>query len=171
MLVCGDRRKGDEGAPIVAVERLPRRLRSAVRIRVCNQLAPDELVAALLSGPCLLLDTVRSVAPGAVVEIPLAQLLSGDGPAPPSIHALPMPIVVGLAATLGTPLECGAFLGIGGATFTVGEPLSPAVEAGLDRYVAAIVARLRGSREPPIKLSTAARSGCDGRGWSGRRGA
>jgi len=143
VLVCGDRGRGDDGAAVVAVERLPRRLRAEIRIRACGQLEPDELVSALLSGPCLLLDTVHGVAPGTVVQMPLTQLLSGDGPSPASNHAVPMPIVVGLAAALGAPLQCGAFLGIGGSTSNVGELLSPDVAAGLEDYVAAIVAHLR----------------------------
>ena len=143
VLVCGDRNRGDDGAAVVAAERLPRRLRSAIRIRACGQLEPDELVSALLSGPCLILDTVRGVAPGAILEVSLRQLLSGDGSTPASTHALPMPIVVGLAAELGAPLECGAFLGIGGSAFGPGQRLSPSVEAGIDDYVAAIVTHLR----------------------------
>lgn len=146
VLVCGDRSRGDDGAAVAAVERLPRRLRSEIRIRPSGLLEPDELVAALLSGPCLILDTVRCVAPGEIIEVPLNQLLSGDGPAAASSHTLPMPIVVGLAAALGAPLGSGAFLGIGGTPFIGGERLSPAVDAGLDGYVAAIVAHLRGPR-------------------------
>ena len=148
VLVCGERNRGDDGAAVAAVERLPRRLRSAIRIRACGQLEPDELLSALLSGPCLILDTVRSVAPGAILEVGLRQLLSGDGSTPASTRALRMPIVVGLAAELGAPLECGAFLGIGGSTFGPGERLSPAVEAGLDGYVATIVLHLRARGRP-----------------------
>jgi hydrogenase maturation protease len=143
VLVCGDRLRGDDGAAIAAVERLPRRLRAEILIRLCSQLGPDQLVAALLSGPCLVLDTVHGVAPGTLLELPLARLLAGDGPTPASSHALPMPMVVGLAAALGAPLEDGAFLGIGGTALDSGERLSPAVEAGLATYVAAIVAHLR----------------------------
>lgn len=143
LLVFGDRTRGDDGAAVIAVERLPRRLRSEVRIRSCGRLEPDELVSALLSGPCLLLDTVHGVPPGTIVEIPLTRLLAGTGPVPASSHAVPMPIVVGLAAALGAPLECGAFLGIGGTIFNDGERMSAAVDAALDGYVAAIVAHLR----------------------------
>lgn len=143
ILVCGDRRCGDDGAAMAAVERLPRRVRAEIRIRACGQLGPDELVSALLSGPCLILDTVHGAVPGAVIEVPLVKLLSGRGIEGSTTHTSPMPIVVGLAATLGAPLEAGAFLGIGGAAYRAGEQLSPDVEAGLDRYVAAIVAHIR----------------------------
>jgi len=143
VLVCGDRSRGDDGAAVAAVERLPRRLRAEIRIRARGQLEPDELVSALLSGPCLILDTVHGVPPGSVVEVSLAKLLAGGCLTPASTHALPMPIVVGLAQELGAPLEAGAFLGIGGSAFSVGDLLSPEVEAGLDDYVATIVAHLR----------------------------
>jgi len=149
VLVCGDRSRGDDGAAIAAVERLPRRLKAATTIRTCSQLEPDQLVAALLSGPCLVLDTVRGVPPGTMVEVPLAHMLAGDAPAAASIHAVPMPIVVGLAAALGAPLGRGAFLGIGGSNLDVGERLSPAVDAGLTAYVAAIVAHLRAQASAP----------------------
>jgi hydrogenase maturation protease len=152
VLVCGDRMRGDDGAALAAVERLPRRLRAEIRIRPCSQLEPDELVAALLSGPCLVLDTVHGVAPGSLLEVPLTRLLSGDGPAHASSHALPMPIIVGLAAAMGARLDDGAFLGIGGTPHGAGERLSPAVEAGLERYVAAIVSHLR-ARHPAVCVS------------------
>lgn len=143
VLVCGDRTRGDGGAAVAAVERLPRRLKAAVRIRPCDQLEPDELVSALLAGPCLLLDVVRNIPAGSLVAVPLWQLLSGRGPAPASLHALSMPMLVGLAAALGAPLANGIFLGIGGTASSRGERLSPDVDAGLGEYVAAIVAHLR----------------------------
>jgi hydrogenase maturation protease len=171
VLVCGDRGRGDDGAAMVAVERLPRRLRAEVRIRMCNQLEPDELVAALLSGPCLVLDTVRGVAPGALIEVPLTHLLTGDSLAPSSSHALPMPIVVGLAASLGASLERSVFLGIGGAKFGPGERLSPDVDGGLDAYVAAVIGHLRTANAPAVTRSPVGCSGSGGTGWSGRTGA
>ena len=146
VLVCGDRLHGDDGAALAAVERLPRRLRAEIRIRPCDGLGNDELLAALLSGPCLVLDTVHGITPGTVVEVPLDRLLSGEVPAPASSHALPMPIVVGLASALGAHLGDGAFLGIGGTGLDVGERLSPVVDAGLDAYVATIVGHLRADR-------------------------
>ena len=142
VLVCGDPARGDDGAALAAVERLPRRIPASIQVRACGQLEPEELVAALLSGPCLVLDTVHGVEPGTLVELPLARLLSGDGPIPASSHALPMPIIVGLADALGAPLGRGAFLGIGGTSFGLGQPLSPAVEAGLAAYAQAIVDHL-----------------------------
>jgi len=177
VLVCGDRRRGDDGAAAAAVERLPRRLRAGIWIRACEELEPDELVAAFLSGPCLVLDTVRGIRPGTLVEVPLPRLLAGDGVAPTSSHALPMPIVVGLAAELGAPLELGVFLGIGGATFGAGERLSPQVDAGLDAYVAAIIRHLRGpggrplARGPALTRPPVGCSDSDGTGWSDRRDA
>ena len=142
MLVCGDASRGDDGAALAALERLPRRLPASIQIRACGELKPDELVAALLGGPCLVLDSVHGIEPGSVVELPLARLLSGDGPIPASSHALPMPIIIGLAEALGAPLERSAYLGIGGSSFGLGPHLSPAVEAGLPAYAQAIVDHL-----------------------------
>lgn len=145
VLVCGDRSCGDDGAAMMAVGRLPRRLRAGVRIRACGKLSPDELVSALLSGPCLILDTVHGAVPGAVIEVPLVKLLTGVGVNRSSVHTSPMPMVVGLAASFGAPLEAGAFLGIGGAAYCSADLLSPDVEAGMDSFVAAIVTHLRAS--------------------------
>jgi len=143
VLVCGDRASGDDGAASAAVERLPRRLRSEVRIRSCSELQPGELVSALLSGPCLVLDTVEGVAPGAVISLPLAELLTGGSPNLRSSHAIAMPLVVRLAAAVGAPLAAGTFLGIGGSAYHAAGPLSRDVDAALDGYVAAIVTHLR----------------------------
>lgn len=148
VLACGDASRGDDGAALAALERLPHRLPASIQLRACGLLEPGELVAALLSGPCLLLDSVHGVEPGSVVELPLARLLSGDDPIPASSHALPMPIIIGLAEALGAPLGRGSFLGIGGASFGLGQPLSPAVEAGLDAYARAIADHLPRGRRP-----------------------
>jgi hydrogenase maturation protease len=142
VLACGDANRGDDGAALVAIEHMPRRLPPGVKVRHCSQLEPDELVAALLGGPCIVIDTVHGVPPGALVELPLRDLLSGDGPTPASSHALPMPIIVGLAAALGAPLDRGCFIGIGGATFGLGDSLSPAVAAGIDIWVRTILRHL-----------------------------
>ena len=136
ILVCGDRHRSDDGAALVAAERLGD-LPAQVGIRVVGQLEPDDLVAATATGSCLVLDAVRGVAPGGVLALPLADMVAG-GPPAASSHALPLPTVVALAEALGAHLDRATFVGIGGEQFGLGEGLSPAVAGGLEAYLATI---------------------------------
>jgi hydrogenase maturation protease len=142
ILVCGDRARGDDGAAIEAVAHLAPARRYGVRVRVVGQLEPDHLVTALLTGRCIVVDAVRGVPPGRVVEMPLRRILEPDGPQPASSHALPVGTVVGLAAALGADIDQGWFVGIGGAEFGLGTGLSETVEAAVGSVAAAIDRRL-----------------------------
>jgi hydrogenase maturation protease len=145
VLVCGDRSRGDDGAALVAMDRLAPALPPSVDVRRVGQLDPVDLVDALAAGRCVVLDAVRGVPPGQVVGAPLAELGHG-GPSSASTHALPLPTVVGLADALGADLDAACFLGIGGDRFELGGRLSRPVRRGLAGYVAAI-ADLVGDRE------------------------
>ena len=138
LLVCGDPARGDDGAAIAAVARLAPMRRPGVRVRLVGQLDPDHLVEALVDGRCLVVDAVRGVEPGQVVEVPLRRLIAADGPVPASSHALPLDAVIGLAEALGADLDRGVFVGIGGTQFALGDQLSPAVEDHLPDAVDAI---------------------------------
>ena len=59
-------------------------------------------------------------------------------PQPRSSHELPVERVLALAATLRDAPPRGTFVGIGGAGWDVGAPLSAAVAAGLPAFAAAI---------------------------------
>lgn len=142
VLVLGDPMRGDDGAALLAAKHLETAAIPGCRIRRVGQLGPDDLVAALTEGPCLVLDAVRGVPPGEVVERPLAHVADAGGPQPASSHALPPGVIVRLAAALGAPLEAGTFLGIGGERFGLGEAISPAVRRGLAGYERAISRRL-----------------------------
>ena len=134
VLVLGDAMRGDDGAALLAARQLEVAAIPDCRIRRVGQLGPDDLVAALAEGPCLVLDAVRGIAPGEVVELPLARVADAAGPQPASSHALPPGVIVRLAAVLGAPLEAGTFLGIGGERFELGDGISPAVRRGLAGY-------------------------------------
>lgn len=142
VLVLGDPMRGDDGAALLAAQRLEAAAIPDCRIRHVGQLGPDDLVAALTEGRCLVLDAVRGVPPGEVVELPLARVADGNGPQPASSHALPPGVIVRLAAALGAPLDAGTFLGIGGERFGLGDAISPAVQRGLAGYERAIARRL-----------------------------
>jgi len=131
ILVCGDPARGDDGAALAAVRRLAPVGRRDVRVRRVGQLEPDELVEALAEGTCIVVDAVRGIEPGCVVERPLRDLASHDGPVPASSHALPIETVVGLTEALGADVDRATFVGIGGERFDLGAGLSASVEGGL----------------------------------------
>ena len=139
LLVCGDRSRGDDGAAQAAIDRLSTPMAATLTVRRVGHLDPDVLVDALADGPCLIVDAVRGVEPGAIVSLPLTEL-GRDGASSASSHVLPLPTVVRLADVLGADLARGRFLGIGGEHFDLGAPLSPPVERGLAALAAAITA-------------------------------
>ena len=134
ILVCGDPSRGDDGAAIAAISRLPADVALGVTVRTVGRLEADELAAATRHGSCLVLDAVRGVEPGTIVELPLADLLADDAPTPATSHAVPFALVVGLAEALDADLADATFLGIGGEDFTLGAGLSWRVRAGLDDF-------------------------------------
>jgi hydrogenase maturation protease len=144
ILVCGDPARGDDGAGLAAVDRLEPGRRVGVRVRRVSMLEPDDLVSALAAGPCIVVDAVRGVEPGQVVEIPLRRLAAVDGPVPASSHALPLETVIGLAEALGADIDDGTFIGIGGRWFGLGRGLTPAASRGLDACAGAIERTIRG---------------------------
>jgi hydrogenase maturation protease len=141
VLVLGDPMRGDDGAALLAAEHLEGRA-TQHNIRRVGMLGPEDLVEALAKGPCLVLDAVRGITPGEVVELPLERVADVDGPQPASSHALPAGTIVGLAEALGARLQAGTFLGIGGERFELGDAISPAVRRGLAGYERAIARRL-----------------------------
>ena len=143
VLVCGDPSRGDDGAAIAAVSRLPAGVAVDITLRTVGRLEADELVAATRLGSCIVLDAVRGVEPGTVVELPLADLLADDAPAPATSHAVPFSLVIGLAEALGADLSAATFLGIGGEDFTLGAPLSASVRAGLDPFARRVALAVR----------------------------
>jgi len=151
ILVCGDASRGDDGAAIAAVARLERCNPPAIRVRRVGQLEPDDLVSAVAAGGrCLVVDAVRGVEPGRIVEVPLRRLIASDGPQPASSHALPLEIVIGLAEALGADIDRAVFVGIGGRSFELGAGLSPAVIAALDEAAATIEGRIAARKESEV---------------------
>ena len=82
VLVLGDAMRGDDGAALLAADHLEMAAVPDCRIWRLGQLGPDDLVAALSEGPCLVLDAVRGVPPGEVVERPLVRVADTGGPQP-----------------------------------------------------------------------------------------
>jgi hydrogenase maturation protease len=131
LLACGNSDRRDDGAALLATRGL-----SATQ---CGQLDIDDLLGAPAGVPIVICDAAAGVAPGLVVTKTFDELLANPrGPSPHSSHALPIDQVIGVARALsGEPID-GVFVGIGGADFGFGCGLSPAVEAALPGFRAAI---------------------------------
>jgi hydrogenase maturation protease len=140
VLVCGERLRGDDGAAILAAGLLTDDVAQLASIIEVGHLSVEALLDTPHDGAVILVDSALGIAPGKVVELPLAALASEgrNDAVPASTHAMPAWQVLMLAAELrGAPLY-GTFVGLGGAAFGFGEGLSPAVAAGLPAFTAAI---------------------------------
>lgn len=139
---CGNPDAGDDGAGLVAVDRVRALVPSDVEV----VMAPTALhVLDLLEGAdnVLLVDAMRTTAggrdPGEVVRA-----ASGPDGLPMALrsslssHGLGLAEAVGLAAALG-PVPNVVFLGVEVGDVRAGRGLSPAVEAALPALVEAIV--------------------------------
>lgn len=127
LLVCGDPMRGDDAVAAMIVDALPASTLALVEVRHVGQLMPDDLLGA--NGPLILVDAVEGPAPGEVVDVPLASLVDahGAGISPASSHALPLPITMAIAQRLAGALPSGRFIGVAGAGYGIGAPLSPRV--------------------------------------------
>jgi hydrogenase maturation protease len=138
LLVCGSADRGDDGAALYAVAHLLPRLtpdlRQRLAVRRCLQLDAVDLIDVGPGESCIVLDTVVGVAPGEVVEIPLADLVTREGITPRSSHALPIEQVLGITAAVRGALPPGTFVGIGGKWFGFGQLQSRALRQGMPAF-------------------------------------
>jgi hydrogenase maturation protease len=143
VLVCGTSDRADDGVAPRAVARLLPSLREEGRcdvdVRYCGQLDVEHLLDVPAGTPVLIVDAASGVPAGEIVTLDLDELLERrSGPTPRSSHALPIGQVLGVARAFAeAPLE-GAFVGVGGADFGLGDELSPQVERALPAFAAAI---------------------------------
>lgn len=146
IFVCGEPARGDDAAGFAAVHLLPADLRDRVEVVPVGQLDILFLMDLPADAPCVVVDAVAGLAPGEVWVRSLAALVdrartlegSGRTPEPRSSHELPLEQVLALAATLRDAPPAGTFVGIGGACFDVGTPLSAAVSGALPAFATAI---------------------------------
>jgi hydrogenase maturation protease len=138
LLVCGSADRGDDGAAVVAVAHLLPRLqpdlRQRLEVRRCPQLDAVDLIDVAPGEACVVLDTVVGVEPGEVVEIPLDELVTREGIAPRSSHALPIEQVLGITAAVRGAVPEGMFVGIGGKWFGFGQLQSRALRQGMPAF-------------------------------------
>ena len=133
VLVCGEPMRGDDGVASAILRQLPSTTRALIRIEHVGLLTPDHLLAA--EGPVILLDAVNGPPAGEIVDMPLGALTAASdaGINPASSHGLPLPASIEIVERLaGAPLE-GRFIGVAGADYRLGAPLSPAVRGAIPR--------------------------------------
>jgi hydrogenase maturation protease len=152
LLVCGERLRSDDGAALLAVDRLTAAERQVAEVFEVGQLTVEALLEIPDGVAVILADAAVGVTAGAVVVVPLAKIANrvaavslgtaADRASPASSHALPPDQVLAIAEELhGSPLR-GVFVGIGGENFGFGEGLSEAVAAGLPALTDAIAAEI-----------------------------
>jgi hydrogenase maturation protease len=146
LVVCGNPDRGDDGVALAAtaglLAGLPASVRRALDVRRRPELRVEDVLDLNPDEGCVILDAVSGVTPGRVVVLPIERLAEGLPFSPRSSHELPIGLVIGLATALRErPLD-GAFVGLGGAAWGHGEPLSRAARDALPAYRAAIAAAL-----------------------------
>jgi hydrogenase maturation protease len=142
VFACGEPLRGDDAAASRAVAAIPLRSRLAADIRLVTTLAPEDLTGLEDDAAVLIVDAVSGVEPGTVVDIDLDDLPELVAVVSVrSTHQLALDLVVGLARVLGWDGP-GAFIGIGGACFDTGSPLSEVVERAMPAVREAIESRI-----------------------------
>jgi hydrogenase maturation protease len=139
ILACGSFHGGDDAAALEVLRLLPAPARDAASVEEVLQLSAEQLLGDAPGTVRIVVDCVHGVPPGEIVALSLAELPVMErrlGTA--STHALGAGQAVALAAALGGVRAQDRFLGIGGASYVQGDPLSPAVAAGLPALAAAI---------------------------------
>ena len=133
VLVCGEPMRGDDGVASAIVHQVQATTRSLLRAEHIGQLTPDHLLAA--EGPIILLDAVAGPAAGEIIDLPLGALTAASdaGINPASSHGLSLRAAIEIVEQLGGALPEGRFIGIAGADYRLGAPLSTAVRDAVPR--------------------------------------
>jgi hydrogenase maturation protease len=150
VFVCGDPTRGDDGAALAAVEFLRPDVRGRIDLVEVGQLDVVALLDLPAGRACVVVDAVAGIEPGQVWVQSLAALVdrarrlhrAGLAVEPRSSHELPLDQALALATALRDRPPAGVFVGIGGARWEAGAPLSDAVTAGLPAFAAAIEAAI-----------------------------
>lgn len=138
VVVLGNDAAGDDGAGIAAGRIAT--TSGDLDVVLAGRPGVDLLELLDVGAPVVLVDVVRTGArPGALVELPLRAILDhAVASAPASSHGFGPAEALALARSLGRPLPCGVFLGVEGARFQAGAPLTEGVAAAVPALAAAI---------------------------------
>jgi hydrogenase maturation protease len=132
ILACGAGDRRDDGVALRAVCDLPADLLPRTTVERVGQLSAEQLVGDAPGVVRIVVDCVRGLAAGAIIDLPLSDLprLEAAGSVT-STHALPIGQAVALAAAVGAVRPGDRFIGIGGASFGEGTELTPPVAAAV----------------------------------------
>jgi hydrogenase maturation protease len=138
VIVLGNEAAGDDGAALAAA-----RIAGAdgdLEVVFAGRPGVDLLELMAPGAPVVLVDVVQTGArPGALVELPLdAMLERAVASAPTSSHGFGPAEVLTLAQSLGRALPRGVFLGVEGARFEAGAPVTEVVGNAIPALAAAI---------------------------------
>jgi hydrogenase maturation protease len=138
LLVCGEPLRGDDAVAEAVVHALPAttlRLSDVCRV---GGLMPDDLLT--VGSPVIVVDAVLGLPAGTVVDLPLHALaeLAASGVSPASSHALPLPTVLGIVERVAGHLPEGRFIGVAGADFELGDPLTDDVRQAVEPCAARV---------------------------------
>jgi hydrogenase maturation protease len=139
LFIIGHPNRGDDGAAEAALARIDHLALAAVEVVRALDLDVETLMRA---GPVVVVDAIRGPTPGTIVVWTLAEVAELPEAPTASTHGLPLPAVLKLAAALGGHPLRGRFVGIAGARFSIGSPLSAPVRAALPRAARTIEAAL-----------------------------
>ncbi len=143
VLACGAIDRGDDGVALRAVRSVPAEARHGAQIEEVGYLSPELLMGDATGLPRLVLDCVKGLPGGEIIDLPLAELPALEARMrTTSTHALAPGAAVALAALLGAVHPADRFLGIGGERFEMGDDLSPAVTAQLAILVERLTAHI-----------------------------
>ena len=135
VLACGAIDRGDDGVALRAVRSLSTAARRGAQIDEVGYLSPELLMGDAPRMRRLVVDCVAGLPCGEIIDLPLGELPELEARmGATSTHAFAPGAAVALAALLGAIRPTDRFLGIGGASFEMGDDLSPAVGAQLDSF-------------------------------------
>jgi hydrogenase maturation protease len=143
VLACGAIDRGDDGAALRAVRAISAAARRGAIVEEVGYLSPELLIGDLPDTRRVVLDCVAGLAPGEIIDLPLADLPALEAEkGTTSSHALAPGAAVALADLLQAVRPSDRFLGIGGVNFAVGDDLSPAVTAQMGAFAARVVEQI-----------------------------
>lgn len=147
ILACGALDRGDDAAGLLAVRELQAAIGWVAEVDEVGQLSAEHLVGDPPDCTRIVVDCVRGIDPGAILDLPLSELPRVEAiGSVTSTHALPIGRAVALAQAVGAVNPQDRFVGIGGAAFDAGGRLSPAVAGGLPELRRHLRVRLQAAR-------------------------
>ncbi|MFO0556635.1 MAG: hydrogenase maturation protease [Polyangiales bacterium] len=133
VLALGSAFNGDDAAGLEAARVLNA---EGAQVEALGRPGPSLIDWFEVGHSVVILDAVRGLEPGSIVEIPLESLSqSAVARAANSTHGMGVAEAFELATALGYELPKGVFVGIGGERFTQGAPMSERTSAAMPAFV------------------------------------